>query len=78
MGVKARLQTLQFQLRVCCHNGFCLLLIRLHRYREQEEKVNRLREETVRAIIKNTNDIALFKEEVSRHLRELREFVEAD
>jgi kinetochore protein NDC80 len=48
------------------------------RYREQEEKVNRLREETVRAIIKNTNDIALFKEEVSRHLRELREFVEAD
>ncbi|KAF8633723.1 hypothetical protein AX17_004381 [Amanita inopinata Kibby_2008] len=45
-------------------------------YREQIEKVSRLKEETVRAIIKNSHDIAMFKEEVSRHLRELREFAE--
>ncbi|KAG5639608.1 hypothetical protein H0H81_010810 [Sphagnurus paluster] len=45
-------------------------------YREQIEKVSRLKEETVRAIIKNSHDIAIFKEEVSRHLRELREFAE--
>jgi len=58
MGVKSRLQALQFD------------------YREQVEKVSRLKEETVRAIIKNSHDIAIFKEEVSRHLRELREFAE--
>ncbi|KAG5645008.1 hypothetical protein DXG03_007285 [Asterophora parasitica] len=59
MGVKSRLQALQFD------------------YREQIEKVSRLKEETVRAIIKNSHDIAMFKEEVSRHLRELREFAES-
>ncbi|RDB24297.1 putative kinetochore protein NDC80 [Hypsizygus marmoreus] len=58
MGVKSRLQALQFD------------------YREQTEKVSRLKEETVRAIIKNSHDIAIFKEEVSRHLRELRDFAE--
>ncbi|KAF5386764.1 hypothetical protein D9615_001826 [Tricholomella constricta] len=58
MGVKSRLQALQFD------------------YREQIEKVSRLKEETVRAIIKNSHDIAIFKEEISRHLRELREFSE--
>lgn len=42
------------------------------------EKVARLREETVRAIIKNSNDIGVFKGEVSRHLMELREFAEAE
>jgi hypothetical protein len=47
-------------------------------YREQIEKVSRLKEDTVRAIIKNSNDIAMFKEEVSRHLRELRDFAEGD
>lgn len=60
MGVKSRLQTLQFN------------------YREQMEKVSRLKEETVRAIIKNSHEIAMFKEEVSRHLGELRDFAEAD
>jgi len=45
-------------------------------YREQIEKAARLKEEVVRAIIKNSHDIAIFKEEVSRHLRELREFAE--
>ncbi|KIK03839.1 hypothetical protein K443DRAFT_676493 [Laccaria amethystina LaAM-08-1] len=60
MGVKSRLQALQFN------------------YREQMEKVSRLKEETVRAIIKNSHEIAMFKEEVSRHLQELRDFAEAD
>ncbi|KAH6918928.1 HEC/Ndc80p family-domain-containing protein [Coprinopsis sp. MPI-PUGE-AT-0042] len=60
MGVKSRLQGLQFD------------------YREQMEKVSRLKEETIRAILKNSHEVAMFKEEVSRHLRELREFAEAD
>ncbi|KAF8737699.1 hypothetical protein AX14_012469 [Amanita brunnescens Koide BX004] len=47
-------------------------------YREQVEKVSRLKEETIRSIIKNSHDIAIFKEEVSRHLRELREFAEGE
>jgi len=42
------------------------------------EKVNKLKEDTVRAILKNSQDIALFKEEVSRHLQELRNFTETD
>lgn len=45
-------------------------------YREQVEKVNRLRDETVRAIIKNSHDIVVFKEEVSQQLRQVREFAE--
>jgi kinetochore protein NDC80 len=45
-------------------------------YREQIEKAARLKEEVVRPIIKNSHDIAIFKEEVSRHLGELREFAE--
>lgn len=35
----------------------------------------RLKDETIRAIAKNSNEIALFKEEVSAHLRQLKEFV---
>ncbi|KAJ6546466.1 HEC/Ndc80p family-domain-containing protein [Mycena vulgaris] len=60
MGVKSRLQALQFD------------------YREQVEKVSRLKEETVRAIIKNTHDIAMFKAEVSRYLTDLRTFAESE
>ncbi|KAF9009339.1 HEC/Ndc80p family-domain-containing protein [Cyathus striatus] len=60
MGVKSRLQALQFN------------------YGEQVEKVNRLKEDTVRAIIRNSHDIAMFKEEVSRHLKELRDFADTD
>ncbi|KAF9227997.1 hypothetical protein BS17DRAFT_774616 [Gyrodon lividus] len=58
MGVKSRLQALQFD------------------YREQIAKVARLKDETIRAIAKNSNEIGLFKEEVSAQLRHLREFVE--
>lgn len=60
MGVKSRLQALQFD------------------YQEQIAKVTRLKDETVRAILKNGHEIAMFKEEVSRHLRELREFASSD
>ncbi|KAJ7684970.1 HEC/Ndc80p family-domain-containing protein [Mycena polygramma] len=60
MGVKSRLQALQFD------------------YREQVEKVSRLKDETVRAIIKNTHDIAMFKAEVSRYLTDLRVFAEGE
>jgi len=47
-------------------------------HREQIEKVNRLKDETMRAIIKNSSDIVLFKEEVSKQLKALREFAEAN
>jgi kinetochore protein NDC80 len=42
------------------------------------EKIARLKEETVRAIVKNSNDIATFKQLVSRHLQDLREFAELE
>lgn len=45
-------------------------------YREQQAKIARLKDETIRAIAKNSNEIALFKEEVSSRLRKLRDFVE--
>ncbi|KAI0374672.1 hypothetical protein BV20DRAFT_986408 [Pilatotrama ljubarskyi] len=47
-------------------------------YREQVEKVNRLKEDTVRAVIKNSSDIVAFKDEVSKQLQYLREFAEAN
>ena len=50
----------------------------LDRYREQIEKVNRLKEDTVRAVIKNSSDIVAFKDEVSKQLQYLRDFAEAN
>jgi len=47
------------------------------RYREQVEKVVRLRDETVRAIVKNSTEIAMFKEEISQQLKSLRDFAES-
>ena len=47
-------------------------------YKEQIEKVSRLKEDTIHAILKNTQEIAMFKQEVSRHLQDLRDFVEAE
>ncbi|KAI8998832.1 HEC/Ndc80p family-domain-containing protein [Trametes punicea] len=47
-------------------------------YREQVEKVNRLKEDTVRAVIKNSSDIVSFKDEVSKQLQYLRDFAEAN
>ncbi|KAF7291020.1 PPM-type phosphatase domain-containing protein [Mycena chlorophos] len=60
MGVKSRLQALQFQ------------------YHEQVEKVARLKDETVRAIIKNSTDITRFKAALSKHLAELSDAAKAD
>ena len=48
------------------------------RYREQIDKVNRLREDTVRAVIKNSSEIVAFKDEVSKQLQYLRDFAEAN
>lgn len=47
-------------------------------YKEQVAKVNRLRDDTVREIIKNSSDIVMFKEEVSKQLKHLRDFAEAN
>ncbi|PPQ65102.1 hypothetical protein CVT24_003063 [Panaeolus cyanescens] len=47
-------------------------------YKEQIEKVARLKDDTVRAILKNSQEIATFKQEVSRHLQELRDFASSD
>ena len=46
------------------------------RYREQLDKVARLKEDTVRAIVKSSTELGLFKDEVSRHLKQLREFTQ--
>lgn len=40
--------------------------------------MNRLKEETVRAVIKNSSDIVAFKDEVSVQLQYLKDFAEAN
>ncbi|GJJ12204.1 hypothetical protein Clacol_006445 [Clathrus columnatus] len=45
-------------------------------YQEQIEKTDRLREETIKALVKNTNDMCMFKERVSEDLSRLRQFAE--
>ncbi|KAH9946289.1 HEC/Ndc80p family-domain-containing protein [Epithele typhae] len=47
-------------------------------YREQIDKVNRLKEDTVRAVIKNSSDVVAFKDEVSKQLQYLKDFSEAN
>ena len=47
-------------------------------YKEQLEKVSRLKEDTTHAILKNSQEIAMFKQEVSRHLQDLRDFADAE
>jgi kinetochore protein NDC80 len=60
------------------HYGFLPIDARSEiRYREQVDKVARLRDETVRAIVKNSTEIAMFKEDVSQQLKSLRDFAEA-
>ena len=38
------------------------------------QKIARLQEETVRAIVKNSTEMAMFKEMTSRQLKDLRDF----
>ncbi|KAL5529070.1 hypothetical protein ACEPAG_5044 [Sanghuangporus baumii] len=45
-------------------------------YQEQVERVDRLKEETVRMILKSSSDMAAFQEEVSGQLNNLRQFAE--
>jgi len=47
-------------------------------YREQVDKVAKLRDETARAILKSSSEIAMFKEEVSQQLQYLKEFAETN
>ncbi|KAI0807228.1 HEC/Ndc80p family-domain-containing protein [Fomes fomentarius] len=89
VGVKSRLQALQIALcllsyvtnlrvffTVAAIHASCSLL---HgSYREQIEKINRLKEDTVRAVIKNSSDVVAFKDEVSKQLQYLRDFAEAN
>lgn len=72
MDAKSRLQALQFELS---SSFFSTPLYSpfFHSYNEKAEKISRLKEETVRAVMKNVKDIAMFKEEISRHLREFAE-----
>ncbi|KAI0340605.1 hypothetical protein BDW22DRAFT_386897 [Trametopsis cervina] len=47
-------------------------------YSEQVDKVNRIRDETVRAIIKNSSEVVMFKEEVSKQLKQVHDFAETN
>ena len=60
------------------HGVMTYAFIGLDRYHEQVDKVNRLKEETVRAVIKNSSDIVAFKDEVSVQLQYLKDFAEAN
>ena len=77
VGVKTRLHALQIAY-VCspCFRGSLAEVS--HSYAEQVDKVNRLRDDTVRAIIKNSNDAVMFKEEVSRQLKQLHDFAQTN
>lgn len=63
---------------VQCHGLVGTYSLTHESYKEQVEKVLRLKEDTVRAILKNSQEIAMFKQEVSRHLQELRNFAEVE
>ena len=75
VGVKSRLQALQIAYVISAHGSSALINAK-NRYQEQIERVDRLRDETVRMILKSSSDIAAFKEEVSGHLSHLRQFAE--
>ena len=55
-----------------------ILTYRSLRYREQQEKVARVKDETIRAIIKNSTEIAEMKEAVARQLKYVQDVVEAN
>lgn len=49
-----------------------------YRFREQQEKVARVKDETIRAIIKNSTEIAEMKEAVARQLKYVQDVFEAN
>jgi kinetochore protein NDC80 len=55
-----------------------MLTYRPNSYREQQEKVARVKDETIRAIIKNSTEIAEMKETVARQLKYIQDVVEAN
>jgi len=82
-GIQSRLQALQIACALThtiINNfpfSFDYVLFFASRYREQVEKVARLRDETVRAIVKSSTEIAMFKEGISQQLKTLRDIAEA-
>lgn len=64
--------------RAFFHVHFPALTSICARYAEQVDKVNRLRDDTVRAIIKNSSEVVMFKEEVSKQLKQVHDFAEAN
>jgi len=55
-----------------------MLVYHSNSYREQQEKVARVKDETIRAIIKNSTEIAELKEAVARQLKYVQDVVEAN
>lgn len=49
-----------------------------YRFREQQEKIARLKDETVREIIKHSTEIVEMKEAVARQLKYVQDVVEAN
>lgn len=74
----ARLADCVCILTTSCQSLRVLIVHTHNRYAEQVDKVNRLREETVRAIIKNSSEVVMFKEEVSKQLKQVHDFAEAN
>ena len=57
----------------------CSIRISLrYSFREQVVRTERLKDETVKKIVKSTSDIALWKTEVSNQLNRLRQYAEAN
>ena len=52
--------------------------VTLFRYREQQEKIVRLRDETVRSIIKNSGEIVMLKQDVTKQLQYIQDIADAD
>lgn len=77
-SVKSELQRVELQYVLISADINLLFLLHPIRYREQVERVARLRDDAVRAIVKNSSDAALFKEEVSQKLRHLRDMAETN
>jgi kinetochore protein NDC80 len=75
VGVAARLKSLQIAyvtfsyVNMCCNKVF-------PSYQEQIEKTDRLKEETVRAIVRVTSDMCNMKEQISEYLNHLRQVAE--
>jgi kinetochore protein NDC80 len=78
VGAKSRLQAIEIAFVASPLLPCMRLTFRLCRYREQQEKVARLKDETIRAIIKHSTEIAEMKEAVARQLKYVQDVIEAN